>query len=345
MRTPQASSAGTPLPAPRGPFTEWLFRALEGPVCDLPQTQSLTQTPAGPADDDELHLALYCLYELHYRGFPDVDPEWEWEPSLLGLRRRLERRFESDLREMVGPPAPVAPAEVVPQLWAMTSGGDGPSLSKWVAERATIGQVRELFEHRSAYQLKEADPHTWAIPRLGGAAKAVMATIQFDEYGSGRPDAMHSTLFVRTMTDIGLDPTPNRYLDDLPGWTLATTNLMSLFGLHRRWRGALVGHLALFEMTSTGPMGRYSEALRRLGLGPAARRFFDVHVVADEEHQYLATDGMVAGLMRDEPRLAADVLHGARCLTAVERRFTEEILAAWEAGRSSLRLAAGDRAA
>ena len=349
MPTPPPS--GAPLPAPRGPLTDRLFDRLRGPVRELavPAGAVAAELPGLPgaeaAGEDELHLALYCLYELHYRGFPDVDPDWEWEPSVLALRRRLERRFESHLRALAGDPAAVAPGRVVDELWAMATGGDGPSLSKWVAGQATVDHVRELFEHRSAYQLKEADPHTWAIPRLAGPAKAVMATIQYDEYGAGRADAMHSALFARTMADVGLDPTPNRYLDDLPGWTLATTNLMSLFGLHRRWRGALVGHLALFEMTSTGPTARYSDALRRLGFGPAARRFFDVHVVADEEHQYLATDGMVAGLMGDEPALAGDVLFGARCLTAVECRFTAEVLGAWQAGRSSLRLTPAEQAA
>ncbi|MDA8044068.1 MAG: hypothetical protein M0Z30_02345 [Actinomycetota bacterium] len=44
-------------------------------------------------DDEDLHLALYCCYELHYQGLPSVDADWEWEPSLLGVRRRLEDRF------------------------------------------------------------------------------------------------------------------------------------------------------------------------------------------------------------------------------------------------------------
>ena len=41
---------------------------------------------------------------------------------------------------------------------------------------------------------------------------------------------------------------------------------MSLFGLHRRLRGALVGHLAAFEMTSSIPNRRYGDGLRRLGV-------------------------------------------------------------------------------
>jgi hypothetical protein len=33
--------------------------------------------------------------------------------------------------------------------------------------------------------------------------------------------------------------------------TLAISNVMSLFALHRKWTGALLGHLATLEMTST----------------------------------------------------------------------------------------------
>jgi len=255
----------------------------------------------------------------------------------LGDRRLVEHaaRFEAELRASVGP-LPAAPEAAVEALRALAGPGDGPSLSAWVAGEATLDHVRELAVQRSAYQLKEADPHTWAIPRLTGAAKAVMVDIQSDEYGNGRAEAMHSSLFGRTMEDLGLDATPNAYLDLLPAVTLATTNLISLLGLHRRLRGALVGHLALFEMTSVGPMGRYAAALRRLGRPEEARRFYEVHVEADELHQRLALDGMVGGLLAEEPDLAADVVFGARALSLVEGRFTEHVLGSWSEGRSSL---------
>src|SRR5205807_8709536 len=135
------------------------------------------------------------------------------------------------------------------------------------------------------YQLKEADPHTWAIPRLMGGPKSAMVEIQADEYGGGQPGQSHAELFADTMAGLGLDATYGSYLDLLPGTTLATVNLISLFGLHRRWRGALVGHLAVFEMTSVVPMSRYSAALRRLGVDHSARLFYDVHVEADAVHE------------------------------------------------------------
>jgi len=284
---------------------------------------------------DDFQLALYLCYELHYRSFADVDDRWEWEPSLLALRRDLEDGFERGVRDLV--PGPGRSDDVAASLWKLIADASGPSLSTFVAERATLTQLREFLVHRSAYQLKEADPHTWAIPRLAGEAKAAMVHIQADEYGNGVEAAMHSSLFAETLVAADLDPAYGTYLDRLPAPTLATVNLVSMFGLHRRFRGALVGHLAIFEMTSIGPMGRYATALRRLGVAPEGWRFYDVHVEADAEHQFVAADRMAAGLAAAEPALIADILFGAEAIMAVEGRFTRHLLTSWEAGRSSLR--------
>jgi hypothetical protein len=317
------------MPHARGPITAHLLPALCHPPHELRFTVDTDDT-------DDLHLALYCCYELSYQGLPGVDEQWEWEPSLLAVRRQLEERFTADLEAEVGL-IEVAPTTLPRRLGELARAGDGPSLSGWMVERGTLRQFRELAVHRSAYQLKEADPHTWAIPRVGGQAKATMVAIQADEYGGGQASEMHSSLFADTMAALDLDSTPNRYLDRIPGVTLATTNLISMLGLHRRWRGALLGHLALFEMTSTGPMDRYGTALRRLGLPASACRFFDVHVDADRTHQEMAINGMVGGLLEEEPQLAGDVLFGARALALVENRFARHLIERWQRGESSLR--------
>ena len=111
---------------------------------------------------------------------------------------------------------------------------------------------------------------------------------------------------------------------------------MSLCGLHRRLRGAIVGHLALFEMTSSIPNRRYATGLRRLGL-EAATPFFDEHVEADAVHEAVAAVDLAGGLARSEPALAADILWGAHALLAVEGRWSAALLDAWARGESSLR--------
>ncbi|MDQ1518679.1 MAG: hypothetical protein QOE80_4509 [Actinomycetota bacterium] len=330
------STAPPPLPAPRGPLSQFLADRWRGPA------RPLSGAPAvrvdDPLGDDDLQLALYLCYELHYRSFAGVDEEWEWEPSLLAFRRRLERHFEAALR----PSAETAdddvdPGGVAEAVRRLVEGGSGPSLSGWFLDQGTVREFSEFAVHRSAYQLKEADPHSWVIPRLTGRAKAACVEIQSDEYGGGREPEMHASLFAALLDGLGLDSTYGAYLDRLPGVTLATVNLISLFGLHRRWRGALVGHLAGFEMTSVGPMGRYAATAERLALPPVVRRFYDVHVEADAHHAVVAADGLITGLADAEPGLVPDILFGARALMAVEGRLTAHLLDAWTTGRTSLR--------
>jgi hypothetical protein len=249
----------------------------------------------------------------------------------------LEEGFERALMELVPPSGPVDAEEIPDRLGQLATEDDGPSLSKYLERDGTLEQYLEFVVHRSAYQLKEADPHSWALPRLYGAPKAAMVQIQADEYGGGDPERIHAQLFANTMEALGLDSTYGHYLDHLPGVTLATVNLMSLFGLHRRWRGALVGHLALFEMESSVPNRRYANGLRRLGCGEGATAFFDEHVMADAIHESVAAVDLAGGLARQQPELTSDILWGAAALVALDGRVARHTLAAWGMGVSSLR--------
>jgi hypothetical protein len=323
------------LPAPRGAASELLLAHLLEDVHRLPSLE--LEPPADPLADEDLQLSLYLCYELHYRGLPGVRDEWEWEPSLLELRRSLETIFERALREVVPVPDVLAAPETMDlALRSIVDADEAPSLSRFIERRAGLAQVLEFVVHRSAYQLKEADPHSWALPRLSGAPKAALVEIQADEYGGGRPERIHAALFARSMQALGLDPTYGAYLDYVPGFTLATVNLMSLLGLHRRWRGAIVGHLALFEMTSSLPNRRYGNGMRRLGLGADATAFYDEHVEADAVHDAIASVDLAGGLAREAPELVADILWGAAALSELEGRFARRLLEAWEPGGSSL---------
>lgn len=290
-----------------------------------------------PLGNDDLHLALYLCFELHYRSFARVDSDWEWDPTLLAVREALERAFFEALEAEVGAGEAVDPTRVGELLFRIESEDKGVSLSRYLEIEAGLGEFREFVVHRSFYQLKESDPHSWAIPRLDGPAKTALLEIQADEYGGGRPERMHSRLFAKTMRALGLDERENAYLRYAPGEMLATVNLMSAAGLRRRRRGMIVGHLAMFEMTSSLPNRRYGNALRRLGLGEEATDFYDEHVEADAVHENIAAHDLAGGLARQEPELAADILFGARALLLLEDRLARRMLAAWEEGRTSLR--------
>ena len=317
-------------------MSELLIKALrEPPEADRSLATPGT-SPEGGALGEDFQLSLYLLYELHYRGFAGVDDDWEWQPALLGLRAVLEADFEAALRERLPAEDAAAPSSLGEAIVGLIDADDGPQLSTYMEREADLDQFREFLIHRSAYQLKEADPHTWAIPRLEGPAKAALVEVQADEYGGGRPDRVHATLFAKAMRALDLDPTYGAYLDRIPAVTLATVNLMSLCGLHRRLRGAIVGHLAAFETTSPIPNGRYAKGLRRLGLGEDALDFFDEHVEADSVHENIAVYDMAQGLAVAEPETAGDILFGVRALLALDGRWAGHVLKSWKDSTTSL---------
>jgi hypothetical protein len=253
------------------------------------------------------------------------------------VRAALEEAFLDALERAVGRQAPVDPEGVGDLLFRLEEGDGGVSLSRLLEAEAGIEEFREFVVHRSLYQLKEADPHSWAIPRLAGPPKTALLEVQGDEYGGGRPERMHSALFAKTMRALGLDDRENAYLSLIPGPSLATVNMMSAFGLHRSRRGAIVGHLAMFEVTSARPNRRYGNALRRLGFDREATDFYDEHVEADAVHENIAAYDLSGGLARAEPELAGDIVFGARALLDLEDRFARHLLGTWEEGETSLR--------
>jgi Iron-containing redox enzyme len=295
----------------------------------------------GPAwEDDDLQLALWCCYELYYRGFDDVDEGWEWHPAIVGFRGSLERQWLIELRGAAGDVAGGPAVRVPSALAELASRRTGPDLSGYLVRTADRSQFAEYVIHRSVYQLKEADPHSFGIPRLAGPVKAALVEIQADEYGGGRPERMHAELFRATMRWLGLDDEYGHYVPIVPAVTLAVSNLMSLFALNRRWLGALLGHLAALEMTSTTPNRRYSAAARRLGADEQARRYFDEHVEADAVHEQIAAHELCGGYAAQRPSATADIMFGASCCLALDDALAGHLLSCWRAGQPTLRLRA-----
>lgn len=329
----RAVDAGCVLPAPRGPVSEAVVSALRSAPGSAASSPGL---PPGTGDADPLgedvQLALYTVYELHYRGFRGVDPRWEWDPALLRLRAVLEKTFLTELRTRA--PGGGDVDGVLADL--LVEPADGRGVAHFLRDEGRWWQLREYLVHRSIYHHKEADPHALLIPRLQGQAKASLVAVEFDEYGGGRFTRMHSRLYADLMDEVGLDDGYLRYLDVVPAVMLATVNMMSLFGLHRALRGAMVGHFAAAEITTAPSAARMAAALERLGVGTRGTTFYTEHIEADAVHEQVLRHEVIGDLLRREPGLAADVVFGVQATELLEERFGEHVLGCWRAGRTSL---------
>jgi hypothetical protein len=312
------------LPKPRGALSQTVFEALrrwpEGPQA-LPAVR--------PDDEEDAALALWALHELAYQGFDDVEDDLEWEPEVLSVRRRLELDLEQRLRSRYQPPEETEP--FADALFAYIDGHDGRSVAAHVQKAADAEQVLDLLRLRSLYHLKEADPTAWALPRLPVAPKAALVELLYDEYGAGDPNRLHAHLFARGLEAAGLRAEYGAYVDEVPLEVLEQNNAMSLFGLHRRWRGAALGHLAAFEATSSLPSRRMAQGLERLGFAPELVGYYTEHVEADAVHEQLAVRMICGGLVDAEPTLADDVFFGAFTCLDLEDRLATRLLTQWGA--------------
>jgi hypothetical protein len=330
------------LPEPRGQVSESVLSALThaGSSGVAGIAEWIVRSPSqSPLHDEDRQLTLWVLNELHYDGFDDTDDDLEWEPELLGVRRALETETERWLRQRTASPVRrfMRSAEQVPErIFAMVAQDDGPSPARYLRNRASREQALEWMIHRSVYTLKEADPHTWTIPRLRGSAKVALVELQYDEYGAGVPERQHARMFADSLRACGLDDRYGAYVDMAPAPTLAISNVVSMFGLHRRLRGAAMGHLAAFEATSSLPARDVAAGLTRVGLEDAAP-YFDEHVEADAVHEQMAAR-QICGVLADTRDMTAEIAFGAAACLLVDAVAGAYVLQRWETGASSLRV-------
>ncbi|MGW0161409.1 iron-containing redox enzyme family protein [Mycobacterium sp. NPDC003323] len=324
------------LPLPRGPLSLAVIELLS----ERAPVNHLFQVEASLGDADpfglDLHLALYVCYELHYRGFADVDPGWEWDAGLLHLRGRMESLFLSEVRRQVG--AIGADETALAEMDRLSvEPVDGEGLSYYLRDKGNWEQMREYFVHRSLYHLKEGDPHAWAIPRLTGQAKAAFVAVEYDEFGAGNGTRLHQRLFADLLDAADLTSAYLGYIDVVPAEALAAVNLMSLFGLHRRHRGAAVGHFASTEITSPPGSRRLVDALQRMGAPQPCIEFYAEHVEADAVHEQVVRTDVVGDLLAHEPHLDHDIVFGIRAHAFVEDRLADHMMRCWQRDESSLR--------
>ena len=129
----------------RGPLSAALLHRLTGE--DAPDLRDRAASALAPCDDivrdDDVQLSLFLLYASAYGSLPELDASLEWDPELISVRQSLEAAFEQALRARV--PAPELPEATVNAvgraLFALAEADTGPSLSRYLAKKATPEQA------------------------------------------------------------------------------------------------------------------------------------------------------------------------------------------------------------
>lgn len=314
------------------------------------EARDLAQAAFDDHDEAALEAAHRTMYALHAQSSwspTDAVRDNEHDLTLAAVLLELERGFERELaRTPLPDDLPEDPAAFAPWLTDLALERELPGLEPtgmgpYLRDEITLDQLREIVAQRSLFFLKEPDPWAMVIPSLRGTAKAGLLDLLLDEYGWGRHDHMHSTVYEVLMERLGLDTGFDHYLDRTAWQFLAGMNLQGMYARHRRLCRRMYGYIYLVEADSPRSMQDYLAAWTRLGIDdPDVTRFYELHVTADEGHQEVARDEVIGPIVAAEPDARAEIARGVLEGRVVHRLFGAHLHASFTAGRSSLREAA-----
>ncbi len=212
-----------------------------------------------------------------------------------------------------------------------TGPGQGDPLFGWLAEQATLEQMRWFLTQEVAGEAGFDDLAALTQVKLPQQAKLELARNYWDEMGRGNPKGMHGPMLELIADRLGLQPTLATTVPE----SLALANIMAGLACSRRYAYHSVGALGVIEQTAPSRAILVARGMKRLGIPAGDRHYFDLHAVLDIKHSEAWNAEAIHPLVAGNPAVAPAIAEGALMrleagLACFERYRTE----LWDAGRS-----------
>lgn len=264
-----------------------------------------------PLNDHALHgkLAAWNRVRLTPQG-----PRRDWRQGLDEERemRMLEIAFIEGARGKHRARAAAAPRE--PQAFVdwfedlkRTGPGQGDALFPWLAQRATLNEMRWFVEQEAAGEAGFDDLVALAQVKAPTRAKLELARNYWDEMGRGNAKGMHGPMLEALVHALSVAPRIETTLAP----SLALGNTMVAFATNRNYAYHALGALGAIELTAPGRALMVSEALRRLKISAKACHYFDLHAVLDVKHSEAWNREVFASIVAALPDAAQWLAEGA----------------------------------
>ncbi len=188
-----------------------------------------------------------------------------------------------------------------------TGPGQGDPLFPWLAQEATLEQVRWFFEQEAAGEAGFDDLVAYTQVKLPASAKLELARNYWDEMGRGNAKGMHGPMLDELVRTLQVNPT----IETTVWQSLALANAMTAMATNRNFAWHSVGALGAIELTAPGRSAQVAKGLRRLGFSGTERRYFDLHAVLDVKHSADWNREALRPLVEEDPRRATAMAEGA----------------------------------
>ena len=260
-------------------------------------------------------LALHRrLAHWNHRRLAVGHPSAQWREELAEEHemRLLEGGYIEQFRTEIAEQASAAPRDVDGFLaWFEALKAEGPGqgdpLFDWFADSATLDQMRWFLEQEAAGEAGFDDLVALTQVKLPATPKLELARNYWDEMGRGAEGGMHGPMLDRTTLGLELHPSIDTTL-----WpSLALANTMTAFATTRRYAYHSVGALGVVELTAPTRVAKIAAGLKRLGVEPKYRKYFDLHAVLDVKHSEDWNREALRPLVEADPACARYLAEGA----------------------------------
>jgi pyrroloquinoline quinone (PQQ) biosynthesis protein C len=267
----------------------------------------------------------------HVRLEPGL-PDANWQDSLNFERAmlELEARFIDSLRAEVEGAAAIAPTD--PQsfiAWFEGLDRNGPGqhdpLFEWLAESATLDQMRWYLAQEAAGEAGFDDLTAYTQVKMPKRIKLELARNYWDEMGRGNAKGMHGPMLARLVGALALEPSIETTVPE----SLALANIMTAMATRRDYAWHALGALGAIELTAPGRSSAVAAGLKRLGVAPKDRLYFDLHATLDVKHSAAWNEEAIIPAVAEDRRRARAIAEGAlmrlTCGARCFERYRQEL--------------------
>lgn len=268
-----------------------------------------SEEPEVLSDEVQQRLAHWNRRRLAPR-LPDDD--WEGALAFNHAMLLLEGKFIETLRTEVAAAAAATPTTPAGFLaWfeglRLSGPGQGDSLFPWLAETATLEQMRWYLQQEAAGEAGFDDLTALTQVRLPTRIKLELARNYWDEMGRGNEKGMHGPMLERLTSALDIQPSIER-----TAWqSLALANAMTAMATRRDYVWHALGALGVIELTAPDRSAAVATGLRRLGVPAKARTYFDLHATLDVKHSEAWNAEAIAPAVAEDPARARAIAEGA----------------------------------
>ncbi len=272
------------------------------------------------------------LAAFNQRRFDPALPTVDWHDDIDRMAgfQHEEGEFLEARRAAVAARAATAPTDAdgfVTWFEALEQTGPGQhdALFPWLAEHASMAEMCWFLTQEVAGEAGFEDLSALTQVKLPMQAKLEIARNYWDEMGRGNPKGMHGPLLEALAERLGLQPRLDTTLPE----SLALANVMAGLASNRRYAYHSVGALGIIEQTAPARAALVAQGLKRLGVPPGDRHYFDLHAILDVKHSAAWNAEAIHPLVRSNPALAPAIAEGAlmrlECGAACFERYRAEL--------------------